>query len=66
MLVFTRKLGESIHIGHDVTVAILGVRGTNVRVGINAPRAIDVHRSEVYDRIHGEESIFIAANENSA
>jgi carbon storage regulator len=55
MLILTRHLGESIMVGHDVTVTILGVKGNHVRVGINAPRHVAVHREEVYQRIHAEE-----------
>lgn len=48
MLVLTRRAGQSIVIGHDVTVTVLDVRGDQVRLGINAPRTIDVHREEVF------------------
>jgi carbon storage regulator len=54
MLILTRHLGESIMIGDDVVVTILGVRGNQVRVGINAPKQVAVHREEVYQRIHAE------------
>ena len=54
MLILTRHLGENIMIGDDVTVTILGIRGTQVRVGISAPKHVAVHREEVYQRIHGE------------
>jgi carbon storage regulator len=54
MLILTRHLGESIMIGDDVVVTILGVRGNQVRVGINAPKHVAVHREEVYQRIHAE------------
>ena len=54
MLILTRHLGESVMIGDEVTVTILGVRGNQVRVGINAPKHIAVHREEVYERIQAE------------
>lgn len=54
MLILTRRVGETVTIGDDVTVTILGVRGNQVRVGINAPKAIPVHRQEIYDRIQRE------------
>ena len=48
MLVLTRRAGQSIVIGHDITVTVLDVRGDQVRIGINAPRTVDVHREEVF------------------
>ena len=48
MLILTRRVGEVITIGSDVTVTVLGVRGNQVRIGINAPRNVEVHREEVY------------------
>lgn len=51
MLILTRRVGETIMIGDDVTVAILAVNGSQVRVGINAPRDTAVHREEIYRRI---------------
>jgi carbon storage regulator len=54
MLVITRKSGEGFKIGDDVTVAILGVKGGSVRIGIDAPSTVDVHREEIYLRIQSE------------
>ena len=58
MLILTRRVGETVMIGNDVTVTILGVKGNQVRVGINAPKNVAVHREEIYERIkreqHGE------------
>lgn len=56
MLILTRRIGESVYIGDDVRLTVLGVRGTQVRIGINAPRDIPVHREEIYHRIKNEES----------
>lgn len=51
MLVLTREIGESFSIGDDITVQILGITGNQVRLGINAPQHVKIHRSEVYKRI---------------
>ena len=55
MLILTRRVGETVMIGNDVTVTILGVKGNQVRVGVNAPRDVAVHREEIYERIKREE-----------
>jgi carbon storage regulator len=55
MLILTRRVGESVMIGNDVTVTILGVKGNQVRVGINAPKDVAVHREEIYERIKREQ-----------
>ncbi len=54
MLVLTRKVGDSIRIGDDIKITIVDVDGNNIKVGIDAPRSIAVHREEVYDRILNE------------
>jgi carbon storage regulator len=55
MLIVTRRVGETVMIGCDVTVTVVGVRGCQVRVGINAPKDVTVHRKEIYERIRREQ-----------
>jgi len=62
MLVLTRKSGEKITIGDDVVVKVLEIRGSQVKIGIEAPRGVAVHRSEIYDRIQ-EENLLAAGVE---
>ena len=54
MLILTRRLGETIMVGHDITVTVLGVQGNQVRLGVNAPLTVAVHREEVFERIKRE------------
>jgi len=54
MLILTRRVGETVMIGDNVTITVLGVKGNQVRVGINAPKETAVHREEIYDRIKRE------------
>ena len=56
MLILTRRIGETLVIGDDVTITVLGVRGNQVRVGVTAPRDVSVHREEIYERIKKEKA----------
>ena len=56
MLILTRRVGETLMIGDELTVTVLGVKGNQVRIGVNAPRDVTVHREEIYERIKREQS----------
>ena len=56
MLILTRRIGESVIIGDDVKITVLGVKGSQVRLGIEAPKSVSVHREEIYERIQQEKA----------
>ncbi len=55
MLILTRRVDETLMVGDDITITVLGVKGNQVRLGVNAPRDVAVHREEIYNRIQGED-----------
>ena len=57
MLILTRRVGETVMIGNEVTFTVLGVKGNQVRIGVNAPKDVAVHREEIYERIKREEDL---------
>jgi carbon storage regulator len=61
MLILTRRIGEMIHIGDDVSVTVLGVHGNQVRIGVQAPKSVAVHREEIFNRIIEEDKASGAA-----
>ena len=65
MLILTRRVGEAVKIGDEVTVTILGVKGNQVRLGIDAPKTIAVHREEIFDRIKNEKDGDIGSDDRA-
>jgi carbon storage regulator len=60
MLILTRRVGESVMIGQEISVTVLGVKGNQVRLGVQAPREVAVHREEIHDRIKREQETKIS------
>lgn len=63
MLVLTRRQGESIVIGHDIVVTVVEIKGGQTRIGISAPREVQIHRQEIYDQVRAENAAAIASAE---
>lgn len=64
MLILTRRVGETLMIGDNISVTVLGVKGNQVRLGINAPKDVAVHREEIFERIRHEHLDTVAIEEN--
>ncbi|CAI8367716.1 MAG: Carbon storage regulator [Gammaproteobacteria bacterium] len=59
MLILTRRVGEALMVGNDTKIVVLGVKGSQIRLGINAPKNVVVHREEIFDKIQNDDSVEI-------
>jgi len=66
MLILTRRVGQTVTVGDDITITVLGVKGNQVRVGINAPKSVAVHREEVYERVLRERQAGVVPQDHVA
>ena len=65
MLILTRRIGETLMIDDDITITVLGVKGNQVRLGVNAPKSVAVHREEIYQRIQQEKAVATAMGQQA-
>ncbi len=65
MLILTRRIGETLMIGDDVSITVIGVKGNQVRIGIDAPKEIAVHREEIFNRIKSDELRLVEPEKNA-
>lgn len=66
MLILTRRVGESIIVGDNVTITVLGIKGNQIRLGVNAPKEVSVHREEIYQRIKQEQKVAGSESESES
>ena len=66
MLILTRRVGEALMVGDETKIIVLGVKGSQIRLGINAPKDIVVHREEIYDKIHSKDDSVDIESESNA